>query len=48
MCFALCIQGLIFVVDSNDRERVAESNEELNKMVGIKYIQYHNGQYTEL
>uniref|UniRef100_A0A8C5FXI0 ADP-ribosylation factor 5 n=1 Tax=Gadus morhua TaxID=8049 RepID=A0A8C5FXI0_GADMO len=28
-------QGLIFVVDSNDRERVAESNEELNKMVGI-------------
>uniref|UniRef100_A0A8C5AGN9 ADP-ribosylation factor 5 n=1 Tax=Gadus morhua TaxID=8049 RepID=A0A8C5AGN9_GADMO len=26
-------QGLIFVVDSNDRERVAESNEELNKML---------------
>uniref|UniRef100_A0A671L5S2 ADP-ribosylation factor 4-like n=1 Tax=Sinocyclocheilus anshuiensis TaxID=1608454 RepID=A0A671L5S2_9TELE len=28
-------QGLIFVVDSNDRERVAESAEELSKMVRI-------------
>lgn len=27
-------QGLIFVVDSNDRERVQESAEELQKMVG--------------
>jgi len=26
-------QGLIFVVDSNDRERVAEAAEELNKML---------------
>ncbi|XP_074554760.1 ADP-ribosylation factor 4 [Halichoeres trimaculatus] len=26
-------QGLIFVVDSNDRERVSESAEELNKMI---------------
>ncbi|KAJ8373763.1 hypothetical protein SKAU_G00043430 [Synaphobranchus kaupii] len=26
-------QGLIFVVDSNDRERVAESADELNKML---------------
>jgi len=26
-------QGLIFVVDSNDRERVAESSEELTKML---------------
>ncbi|XP_023257682.1 ADP-ribosylation factor 5-like, partial [Seriola lalandi dorsalis] len=26
-------QGLIFVVDSNDRERVAESAEELSKML---------------
>uniref|UniRef100_A0A4W6DEE4 ADP ribosylation factor 5 n=1 Tax=Lates calcarifer TaxID=8187 RepID=A0A4W6DEE4_LATCA len=26
-------QGLIFVVDSNDRERVAESAEELSKMI---------------
>ena len=25
--------GLIFVVDSNDRERVQESREELNKML---------------
>lgn len=29
----LPVQGLIFVVDSNDRERVAESAEELSKMV---------------
>lgn len=28
-------QGLIFVVDSNDRERVAESAEELSKMVSF-------------
>lgn len=28
-------QGLIFVVDSNDRERVAESAEELAKMVCV-------------
>jgi len=27
-------QGLIFVVDSNDRERVNEAKEELNKMLG--------------
>ncbi|XP_030016845.1 ADP-ribosylation factor 1 [Sphaeramia orbicularis] len=27
-------QGLIFVVDSNDRERVAESREELHRMLG--------------
>ncbi|XP_020787863.1 ADP-ribosylation factor 4-like [Boleophthalmus pectinirostris] len=26
-------QGLIFVVDSNDRERIAESRDELNKML---------------
>jgi GTPase SAR1 family protein len=26
-------QGLIFVVDSNDRERVAEASEELQKML---------------
>jgi len=26
-------QGVIFVVDSNDRERVGEANEELNKML---------------
>ncbi|KAK1875334.1 ADP-ribosylation factor 4 [Dissostichus eleginoides] len=30
-------QGLIFVVDSNDRERVAESAEELSKMVCTHY-----------
>lgn len=30
---SLVVQGLIFVVDSNDRERVAESAEELSKMV---------------
>merc|ERR1711990_598902 len=27
-------QGLIFVVDSNDKERVAEAKDELNKMLG--------------
>jgi small GTP-binding protein len=27
-------QGLIYVVDSNDRERIAEAREELSKMVG--------------
>lgn len=27
------LQGLIFVVDSNDRERIEESAEELSKMV---------------
>ncbi len=26
-------QGLIFVVDSNDRERIAEAKDELEKMV---------------
>ena len=26
--------GLIFVVDSNDRERVSEAREELNRMLG--------------
>ena len=26
-------QGLIFVVDSNDRERIGEAKEELTKMV---------------
>lgn len=28
-------QGLIFVVDSNDRERIAEAQEELSKMVSL-------------
>ena len=27
-------QGLIFVVDSNDRERIVEARDELNKMLG--------------
>ena len=27
------VQGLIFVVDSNDRERIEEAKDELNKMV---------------
>lgn len=30
---SVCVQGLIFVVDSNDRERVSESADELLKMV---------------
>ena len=28
-------QGLIFVIDSNDRERVNEAKDELNKMLGV-------------
>ena len=31
-------QGLIFVVDSNDRERISEAKDELQKMVIIKQI----------
>lgn len=31
----LLIQGLIFVVDSNDRERLTEAKAELDKMVSI-------------
>ena len=30
-------QGLIFVVDSNDKERVTEASEELAKMVWVTY-----------
>ena len=33
-------QGLIFVVDSNDRERIGEAKEELQKMVDFCYIIY--------
>ena len=29
-------QGLIFVVDSNDRERVTEAQDELHKMVSLR------------
>lgn len=29
------LQGLIFVVDSNDRERIQEAAEELQKMVNV-------------
>ncbi|EDM04598.1 ADP-ribosylation factor 1, isoform CRA_c [Rattus norvegicus] len=31
-------QGLIFVVDSNDRERVNEAREELMRMLAVKFI----------
>jgi ADP-ribosylation factor protein 1 len=31
--FLMALPGLIFVVDSNDRERVAEASEELQKML---------------
>ena len=34
-------QGLIFVVDSNDRERITEAQEELQKMVGFKITTKH-------
>lgn len=29
----ICFQGLIFVVDSNDRERIGEAREELMRML---------------
>lgn len=29
----MCFQGLIFVVDSNDRERIGEAREELMRML---------------
>lgn len=38
MVFQNCLtflQGLIFVVDSNDRERIQEAAEELQKMVNV-------------
>lgn len=31
--FLFCLQGLIFVVDSNDRERIGEAREELMRML---------------
>lgn len=31
---AILLLGLIFVVDSNDRERVGEARDELNRMLG--------------
>lgn len=34
----LSAQGLIFVVDSNDRERVQESADELQKMVSARAL----------
>eukprot|EP00126_Sphaerothecum_destruens_P004166 Sdes_comp18035_c0_seq1m7357 len=30
-------QGLIFVVDSNDRDRIAEAKDELQKMVSLQF-----------
>ena len=36
----LLLQGLIYVVDSNDRERINESAEELQRMV--QYILFVN------
>ena len=30
----VCVSGLIFVVDSNDRERVQEAKDELSRMLG--------------
>lgn len=29
----VCVSGLIFVVDSNDRERITEAREELTRML---------------
>ena len=39
-------QGLIFVVDSNDRERVGEAQDELTKMVGSFSISTRSVPFT--
>jgi hypothetical protein len=36
-CFLQNTQGLIFVVDSNDRERITEAQDELQKMVAALF-----------
>ena len=41
-------QGLIFVVDSNDRERVAEAQDELSKMVSRFSVTAHRPLYTSV
>lgn len=33
MCCLFILTGLIFVVDSNDRERVSEAKDELSRML---------------
>ena len=40
-------QGLIFVVDSNDRERVNEASDELAKMVRFSLDKAYNNIYTK-
>lgn len=46
----LCVQGLIFVVDSNDPERIKEAADELHKMVksssAIQHSFYHLDMHT--
>ena len=39
----MLLQGLIFVVDSSDRERIEEASSELQTLVGVRAAQY--GQY---
>ena len=39
-CTFRVFQGLIFVVDSNDRERVHEAQEELAKMVSPEAVAF--------
>ena len=38
MLHVYTVQGLIFVVDSNDRERINEARDELYKMVSVVYL----------
>lgn len=52
MVFQNCLtflQGLIFVVDSNDRERIQEAAEELQKMVNVDtfYFFYVSDSWTD-
>lgn len=38
----LCVQGLIFVVDSNDPERIKEAADELHKLVKSSSVIQHS------
>lgn len=45
--YSTFLQGLIFVVDSNDRERIQEAAEELQKMVNVDTFYFFMYQILE-
>lgn len=45
--YSTFLQGLIFVVDSNDRERIQEAAEELQKMVNVDTFYFFMYQIPE-